>query len=69
MMSCMVNPTVTAEVTMSVEFNFTDTNSLLRLEMRNGVCQVQKVLTFFCLIDFVNRQYALRESRHQHLNV
>ena len=44
MMSCMVNPKVAAEVTMSVEFNFTDTNNLLRLEMRNGVCQVQKGL-------------------------
>ena len=40
MMSCMVNPDVTSDVMMSVEFNFTDTNKLLRLEMRKGVCQV-----------------------------
>lgn len=40
MMSCMVNPDVTSDVMMAVEFNFTDTNKLLRLEMRKGVCQV-----------------------------
>ena len=40
MMSCMVNPDATSDVMMAVEFNFTDTNKLLRLDMRKGVCQV-----------------------------
>ena len=40
MMSCMVNPEKTSEAVMAVDFNFTDTNKHLRLEMRKGVCQV-----------------------------
>ena len=41
MMSCLVNPEVTSEAMMAADFHFTDTDLLLRLEMRRGVCQVR----------------------------